>query len=246
MAVITTQDEQHELTLTDTCADGDAIGLNSSGNWVRADANAAVAIRAEWFAIKGAAASGDKIKVAKRIRVFSAAAYTKGALLFLSATPGAHTATNPAATLVLVQCLGRAIDVDNAVLAVDIPHLTIPFSLVSTLPATAANYGIIFTADRPWRLIAAHKVQTVNGSDAGAVTLDIEKLPTGTALDSGVSMLASTFDLKTGVVNDRSVGPTATAADARLNPGDSVALKDTGVLTAVAGLAGSLTFVEDL
>ncbi len=59
-------------------------------------------------------------------------------------------------------------------------------------------------------------------------------------------MLASTFNLKGTADTEQCLGPSATVADARLKPGDRVALKDAGVLTAVAGLSGCATFVEDL
>ena len=246
MPIITTEDEQHLITLTDTCADGDAIGLNSSGQWVRADANATQPIRAEFFALKGTTVNPSSIKVARRVKVQNAAAYTAGALQFLSATAGGHTATNPVAVLTLVQCLGRAISADEAILDAGLEHLTVPFALVSTLPATAANYGNIFVADRCWRLIAAREAHAVVGSDGGAVTLDIEKLANTEALDAGVVMLAATFDLKGTANTEQAKAPSATVANARLKPGDRVALKDAGVLTVVAGLSGSLTFVEDL
>lgn len=245
MAIITTEDEQHLITLTDTCVEGDAIAFDGT-NWVKADAVATIPLRAEFFALRPVAAVGGQVRVAKRIRIQDTGAFTKGALLFLSGTAGKYTATNPVAALALVQVIGRAISADEAVFDADIPHLTVPFSLVSTLPATAANYGSIFVADQPWRLVAAREAHAVAGSDGGAVTLDIEKLLNGEALDSGVSMIASTFSLKATADTEAARGPHSTVSQTRLKPGDRVALKDGGTLTAVAGLSGSLTFVRDL
>lgn len=239
--------QQIPLILTDTCIAGDAIGLNSSGNWVRADADVAAPIRAEFFALQRGNVSGDEIKVAKQVVLYDKdAPYVKGALQFLSGTAGKHTETNPIAAGDLVQCLGKALSTEYVHLDAELPHLTVPFSLVSTLPATAANYGNIFVADRNWRIIGAREAHTVAGSDAGAVTLTLEKLTDTQALDAGVTMLAGTFNLKATADTEQAVGPTATVANARLKPGDRVALKDAGVLTVVAGVSGSATFVEDL
>ncbi|GEM_PF-2779241 len=244
--VVYAASEQVEITLTDTCIPGDAIGLNSSGNWALADANSSPPIRAEFFALHRGNTSGDPLKVAKRIVIYNPATYTKGALQFLSGTAGKHTEANPVAAGVLVQCLGKAYSIDYVSLDSNLAHLTVPFALVSTLAATAANYGNIFVSDRNWRLIAAREAHTVLGADAGAVTLTLEKLTNAQALDAGVTMLASAFNLKAAIDTEQAVGPSATVADARLKPGDRVALKDAGVLTAVAGLSGSATFVEDL
>jgi len=245
--VVSEVSEMIEIVLTDTCIPGDAIGLNSSGAWVKADSDATAPIRAEFFAVNRCNTSGDKIKVAKKVVFYdSDAPYTQGALQFLSGTAGKHTETNPIAAGDLVQCLGKAVSTDTVFLDSELAHLTIPFSLVSTLPATAANYGNIFVADRNWRLIGARECHTVAGSDAGAVTLTLEKLTDTQALDAGVTMLASTFNLKGTADTEQAVGPSATVANARLKPGDRVALKDAGVLTVVAGISGSATFVEDL
>ena len=102
--------------------------------------------------------------------------------------------------------------------------------------AGAANYEVVFIADRAYDLIEAYEVHRVLGTDAGAVTLDVEKLTGVQALDAGVSMIASTWNLKAIINTVVTKAKTATAANAKLAKGDRVALKDTGVLTAVAGV----------
>jgi hypothetical protein len=115
---------------------------------------------------------------------------------------------------------------------------TIPVtvSLVSTLPATAANYGNFFIADRAYQITAIRESHTVAGSDAGAVSLEVEKLTGTQALDSGVTTQAAVINLKGTANTVQSATLSATAADLLLAAGDRLALKDTGTLTAVAGL----------
>jgi hypothetical protein len=113
-------------------------------------------------------------------------------------------------------------------------------SLVSTLPATAANFGVFYIATESCTVEEAWESHTVAGSDAGAVTLDIEKLTSAVALDSGVSVLATTFDLKSTANIPVRVGPTATIGNRQLARGDRLALKDTGTLTNCAGLTVTL------
>jgi hypothetical protein len=73
---------------------------------------------------------------------------------------------------------------------------------------------------------------TVAGTNAGAVTLDIEKLTGTQALDAGVSILSATFDLK------------GTANTVVQKEGYSLSvnrqLKDAGTLTDVTGVQVTL------
>jgi len=113
------------------------------------------------------------------------------------------------------------------------------YSLVSvvipdTSAATAANYGVFFVAPYSCEVIEAWESHKTLGTDGSAVTLTIEKLTSTQALDAGSAVLENTFNLK-GTINDpnriRAVASTATR---QLNPGDRLALKDAGTLTAVA------------
>ena len=102
--------------------------------------------------------------------------------------------------------------------------------------ATAGNYDHFELMHFPCEVIQAYEVHRVLGTDAGAVTLDIEKLTSGQALDAGVSVLSGTFNLKSTVNTPVRVKATATDVNRVLNPGDRLALKDAGTLTAVAGV----------
>lgn len=118
--------------------------------------------------------------------------------------------------------------------------VTISASLAGTAAATAGNYGVIFVADRDYEIIEARESHTTAGSDAGAVTLQIEKLTGTQALDAGVATLASTFNLKGTANTVQKVDATTTTPNNKIAAGDRLALKDTGVLTAVAGVAVTL------
>lgn len=103
--------------------------------------------------------------------------------------------------------------------------------------ATAANYGSIFIADRAYEVLAISEVHRTAGTDAGAVTLNLEKCTSGTAPDSGVTLLATAFDLKASTNTPRYGTLTATKSNLLLARGDRLILKDSGVLTGVADVA---------
>ncbi len=119
----------------------------------------------------------------------------------------------------------------------------ITVNLPTTQPQTAANYGVFFTAYRACEVMQVSEVHTVAGNDAGAVTLDIEKLTGTTALDSGVSVLTSTFSLKSTantVVRKTGLELSITGSQRQLKPGDRLALKDAGTLTTLQGVQVTL------
>jgi len=120
-------------------------------------------------------------------------------------------------------------------------------NLVSTIPATAANYGIIFIATHPCTVMMVAESHTVAGSDAGAVTLNIEKLTTGQALDAGAEIITTSFNLKS-TANTPVIKQgynELTNANRSLKQGDRLALKDAGTLTAVAGLQVTIYLKRD-
>jgi hypothetical protein len=112
----------------------------------------------------------------------------------------------------------------------------------SDLPVDTA----IFVADDDYELVEARESHVTAGSDGGAVTLDVVKAASGTAVGSGTSMLASTFSLKstaaTPVAKSDALGTTSrTEANRQITKGDTVYADHTGTATAVAG--GCLTLV---
>lgn len=110
-------------------------------------------------------------------------------------------------------------------------------SIVATAAATAANYGIIFTATNPCAVIRIIESHTVVGSDGSAVTLNVERLEPADALDGGDVILTTAFNLKSTIntpVIKESIDMVKAART--LSQGDRLALVDAGTLTAVAGV----------
>ena len=125
--------------------------------------------------------------------------------------------------------------------------LFVTVNLADTLPQTAANYGMFFTAHRPYEVVKITEVHGTLGTDAGAVTLQVEKLTGTTAKGSGTNIITTAFDLKsanntvvTKNVTDL-VGLTTGSYPTFLATGDRLALKTTGVLTAIKDIQVTVT-----
>ena len=123
-------------------------------------------------------------------------------------------------------------------------------SLDGTQPATAANYEVFFinTHTKALRVLAVSEVHRVAGSDAGAVTLQIERIQGTEALDAGDPLLVTGFNLKgtaSTVVRKGLADLTATKTLLILSQGDRLALDDAGTVTDVAGLTITI-LVEEL
>lgn len=103
--------------------------------------------------------------------------------------------------------------------------------------ATAGNYTApFFIANRSYEVIEVRERHETAGSDAGAVTVMLKKVPSGTAPGSGTNMLTAGINLKATADTNQSGSITATVANRRLARGDAMSLVTTGVLTAVAGV----------
>lgn len=120
-----------------------------------------------------------------------------------------------------------------------------PIVLTATFPTNASilttpNVGL-FTADADCEILSVTERHETLGTDGSAVTLDVVKAASGTAMASGTSMLASTINLKATVntTQSRSLSAgTLAAYDARQLPaGQCVGLKFSGTLTAVTGVS---------
>jgi len=111
--------------------------------------------------------------------------------------------------------------------------LPITIVLKNTESATAANYGVFFTALRPCEVSEIAETHRTAGSDAGAVTLNIENLKSGVALDSGSTVCKTGFSLKSTANTPIIKKGFADLQNRVLDVGDRLALKDTGTLTAV-------------
>ena len=109
------------------------------------------------------------------------------------------------------------------------------FTIPGTQAATATNYGVVFIAQKPCYVTTFQEVHQTLGTDAGAVTLDLEKLTSGQAPDGGSTILATALSLKT-TINTVQTATITSYANRTLAKGDRLCLKDSGVLTAVANV----------
>lgn len=113
-----------------------------------------------------------------------------------------------------------------------------------TTAATAANYGTFFVADRPFVVIGFSENHRTAGTDGGAVTIQLEKLTSGTAEDSGTNLLATALSLKATVNTPQHGVLTNTKTDLILRRGDRLAIADAGALTTVAHVTITLFLIE--
>lgn len=117
--------------------------------------------------------------------------------------------------------------------------LEFPFPVVKqlqgTVPASAANYGIVFISDRDhYEVVSVSIVFTTAGSSDG--TLQIERLQGTETISNGDDLLSSTLDL-TATANTVQHGTLiADKNTLTLSKGDRLALQDAGTLTSIAGL----------
>lgn len=111
--------------------------------------------------------------------------------------------------------------------------------------ATATNYDVFFTAIWPCEVLAVAETHRVAGTDGSDVTLNIEKLESGEALDAGDTILQTGFNLKSTAntpVIKTGKDLTFTPGARTLVQGDRLALLDTGTLTSVAGVQVTVYF----
>lgn len=113
------------------------------------------------------------------------------------------------------------------------------FSIPGTQAATDTNYTTFFHALRPYEIIEIAESHTTAGSDAGSVTLNIERLSGTESLTNGDDVCVSAFDLK-GTADTVVTKKTTDLQNRTLTIGDRLALKDSGTLTDVAGVTVTL------
>jgi hypothetical protein len=110
-------------------------------------------------------------------------------------------------------------------------------TIAGTAAATAANYGIFYIVPAACVVTDFKEVHAVAGNDAGAVTLDLEKLSGTEAPDAGSSILGATLSLKATANTVQTGTMTMTLDDRSLAKGDRLCLKDAGTLTNVANVS---------
>src|SRR5207244_2390156 len=105
-----------------------------------------------------------------------------------------------------------------------------------TSAQTSGNYTRFFLPRLPCEIAWVSEIHSVLGTDGGAVTLDVVKVPSGSAVSAGTSLLASTFNLKSTIntpVTKEGTALTSTSGGRSFVAGDAIGLLPTGTLTAV-------------
>lgn len=121
---------------------------------------------------------------------------------------------------------------------------TITARLPGTQPATAANYGAFAVMELAGVIQSVKGFHETAGDDAGAVTLDIEKLTGTQAPGAGVAVLGATkINLKATANTQQAPALTGTGANKTVAVGDRLALKLTGTPANVAGLLVSIVIL---
>lgn len=93
-----------------------------------------------------------------------------------------------------------------------------------------------FVADRSYTVKNVSVRVSAAGTDAGAVTLVVEKTPDGTAIGSGTNLSSDTANLK-GTANTKvDLTLSTTASDLNLAVGDALSVNFTGTMTAATGV----------
>ena len=114
------------------------------------------------------------------------------------------------------------------------------FTVPGLLAATSTNYTETKVIRHPMEVLRASEVHTTAGTDAGAVTLDIQRLTGTTAPGSGTSILASTFNAKSTANTVVSKEGAGLASNRQFREGERLGLAVSGVLTALAGVSITL------
>lgn len=100
---------------------------------------------------------------------------------------------------------------------------------------SASINAVFFTASRPMIASAIHGRVTVAGTDAGAVTAIVRKVPDTVAITSGTALHTGTFNVKGAANTVQELSMAILSDDLKIAEGDSIAVDFTGVLTAATG-----------
>ena len=124
------------------------------------------------------------------------------------------------------------------------------FEITTALPSNEAEdpsmYDLFYVANTKCFLIEARARFRLPATDSTA-RVDVVKVADGADPNSaGVSMLASTFNVASTANRVQRKGPTATLANAQLNPGNAVGFDTAGSMTDLRALVVTLLFGVDM
>jgi hypothetical protein len=117
-------------------------------------------------------------------------------------------------------------------------------ALLGTSAATTANYSVFFNVPFPCEVISVRESHTTAGSDAGTVTVTVEKLTGTTAPGGGVTLLSSALSLKATANTVQTGTLTLTKNDRRFLAGHRLAALLSGTPTAVANMVLTVELLE--
>jgi hypothetical protein len=104
--------------------------------------------------------------------------------------------------------------------------------------SSAGDYaGLFFIADQAFQVVGVTERHATAGSDGGAVTLMVKKVPSGTAKSAGTDVLSAGVSLKATADTNQAGTLHGTAANLQLAAGDALGLVLTGTPTAVAAVS---------
>jgi len=118
----------------------------------------------------------------------------------------------------------------------------ITISLFGLTSATATNYGVFYTAPRPCEIMLVSETHRQAGTDAGSVTLNLEILDPGEALDAGDEVLVTPFNLKSTANTPVEYSGTSITTHCVMKQGQRLALKDAGTLSNLIGVCVTVYF----
>lgn len=103
----------------------------------------------------------------------------------------------------------------------------------------------IFLANRAYRIIGIREVHSTAGSDAGTVTIHVEKETGTTAPAGGTTVMSGTFNAKGTANTVQAATLSTTTADTILAAGDRLSVDFTGTLTALAGVVVTVDLIPN-
>lgn len=107
----------------------------------------------------------------------------------------------------------------------------------ASFPYNAASVdATFFVATRSMAVKAITCKPTVAGTDGGAVTAVIRKVPDATAIAAGTALHSSTYNLKGTAVTNQALTVSTTASDLVLAAGYALAVDFTGTMTSATGV----------
>lgn len=102
---------------------------------------------------------------------------------------------------------------------------------------TAASVDlVVFVANRSVRVNTIFARITAAGTDAGAATAVLRKVPSGTAMAAGTVLHSGSVNLKGTADTNQQLTISTTASDMVLAAGDALVVDFTGVLTSATGI----------